>query len=393
MEQQKILEELADIQRRIAEYNEILESDKVLRNLIVKELEEVRKDFGDERRTMIVADPGEIKLEDLVPMEDVVVTVSRGGYLKRTAVDTYRRQARGGKGRIGMGMRSEDVVEHLLIGNTHTYLLIFTNKGKLYWLKIYEIPDVGIAGKGKHVSGLVNLQPDESVKATLSVDKFDEERNIVMATARGIIKKCQLNEFDNPRAGGIIALGLEDGDELISARISSGSEEIFIATSGGKAIRFKEAQVRAMGRQAYGVNGIRLEEEDSVVAMEVVNEKSLILSISEYGFGKRTPLESYRLTNRAGKGVINMKVTRRTGKVVAVLPLEDESDVMIMTMEGKIIRIEANEIRKSGRGASGVRLVRMGEQDRVAAASVVRETENGNGDAKPEETQTNLDLQ
>ena len=391
MEQQKIVDELADIQRRIAEYLEILESDKVLRAVIVKELQEVRKDFGDDRRTMIVDDPGEIKLEDLVPVEDVAVTVSRGGYLKRTAVDTYRRQARGGKGRIGMGMRSEDVVEHLLIANTHTYLLIFTNKGRLYWLKIYEIPDVGITGKGKHVSGLVNLQPDESLKAILSVAEFSEKRYIVMATAKGIIKKCQLDEFDNPTARGIIALGLEDGDELISARISHGSEEIFIATSGGKAIRFKEAQVRAMGRQAYGVNAIRLEDEDIVVAMEVVNEKSLILSISEFGFGKRTPLEWYRLTNRAGKGVINMKVNRRTGKVVSVLPLEDESDVMIMTMEGKIIRIEANEIRKSGRGASGVRLVRMGEQDRVAAASVVRETENGgtngNGESKPGQEQ------
>ncbi|MCW5978295.1 MAG: DNA gyrase subunit A [Bryobacteraceae bacterium] len=393
MEQQKILDELADIQRRIAEYVEILESDKVLRNLIVKELQEVKKDFGDERRTMIVADPGEIKLEDLVPVEDVVVTVSRGGYLKRTAVDTYRRQGRGGKGRIGMGMRSEDVIEHLLVGNTHTYLLIFTNKGKLYWLKIYEIPDVGVAGKGKHVSGLVNLQPDESLKAILSVGEFREDRYIVMATAKGVVKKCQLDEFDNPTSRGIIALGLEDGDELISARISGGTDEIFIATSGGKAIRFKEAQVRAMGRQAYGVNAIRLEDDDTVVAMEVVNENSLILSVSEFGFGKRTPLQSYRLTNRAGKGVINMKVTRRTGKVVAALPLEDESDVMIMTMEGKIIRIEAAEIRKSGRGASGVRLVRMGEQDRVAAASVVKETENGDSKPSPEDNQGSLPLQ
>jgi DNA gyrase subunit A len=392
MEQQKILEELTDIQRRIAEYIQILESDTVLRNLIIKELQEIKKDFGDERRTMIVDDPGDIKLEDLVPVEDVAVTVSRGGYLKRTAVDTYRRQARGGKGRIGMGMRSEDVVEHLLIGNTHTYLLIFTNKGRLYWLKIYEIPDVGITGKGKHISGLVNLQTDESLKAILSVAEFSETRYIVMATAKGIIKKCQLTEFDNPTSRGIIALGLEDGDELISARISGGSDEIFIATSGGQAIRFKESQVRPMGRQAYGVNGIRLDEDDVVVAMEVVNEKSLILSISEYGFGKRTPLESYRLTNRAGKGVINMKVMRRTGKVVAVLPLDDESDVMIMTMEGKIIRIEAAEIRQSGRGASGVRLVRMGEQDRVAAASVVRESENGDSKTA-EESSGDLPLQ
>jgi DNA gyrase subunit A len=390
MEQQKILDELGEIQRKIAEYAEILGSEKVLRGVIVKELQEVKKDFGDARRTQIVDDPGEIKLEDLIQMEDVAVTVTRDGYLKRTPVETYRRQARGGKGRTGMGVRSEDVVEHLVVANTHTYLLIFTSKGRVYWLKIYEIPDSGVTAKGKHISNLVNLQADEAAKAFLSVPDFGEDRYIVMATAQGVIKKCALVEFSNPMARGIIALALDEGDELISARISSGSDEVFIATEQGKAIRFPEAQVRAMGRPARGVRAITLAEGDSVVAMEVVRKGALILSIAELGFGKRTPLESYRLTARGGKGVINMKIAKRTGKLVSVLPVTEETDVMIMTMEGKIIRIEASEIRKAGRGAAGVRLVRLSEQDRVAAACVVAETGNGEGKAPEDKTPGNL---
>ena len=390
MEQQKILDELGEIQRKIAEYAEILGSEKVLRGVIVKELQEVKKDFGDARRTQIVDDPGEIKLEDLIQMEDVAVTVTRDGYLKRTPVETYRRQARGGKGRTGMGVRSEDVVEHLVVANTHTYLLIFTSKGRVYWLKIYEIPDSGVTAKGKHISNLVNLQADEAAKAFLSVPDFGEDRYIVMATAQGVIKKCALAEFSNPMARGIIALALDEGDELISARISSGSDEVFIATEQGKAIRFPEAQVRAMGRPARGVRAITLAEGDSVVAMEVVRKGALILSIAELGYGKRTPLESYRLKSRVGKGVIIMRIAKRTGKVVSVLPVTEDTDVMIMTMEGKIIRIEASEIRKAGRGTAGVRLVRLSEQDRVAAACVVAETGNGEGKAPEDKTPGNL---
>jgi DNA gyrase subunit A len=382
MEQQKILDELAEIRRKIADYTEILASEQVLRGVIVKELEEVKQEFGDARRTQIVDDPGEIKLEDLIPMEDVAVTVTRDGYLKRTPVDLYRRQARGGKGRMGMAVRSEDVVEHLVVASTHTYLLIFTSMGRVYWLKIYEIPDSGAAAKGKHISNLVNLQPDETAKAFLPVPDFAENRYIVMATAKGVIKKSSLAEFSNPMSRGIIALALDPGDELIAAQISSGEDEIFLATEQGKAIRFLESQVRPMGRPARGVRAITLAEGDSVVAMEVVRPGALILSISEMGFGKRTPLESYRLTARGGKGVINMKLSRRTGKVVSVLPVTEETDVLIITMEGKIIRIEAGEIRKAGRGAAGVRLVKLGEQDRVAAACVVAE----NGAAEEKET-------
>jgi DNA gyrase subunit A len=375
MEQQKILDELAEIQRLIGEYLEILGSEKVLRNLIIKELKEVQKDFGDERRTQIIEDTGEIRLEDLVQMEDVAVTVSRGGYLKRTSVDTYRRQSRGGKGRIGMGTRSEDVVEHLVIASTHSYMLIFTNKGRVYWLKIYEIPDAGTTGRGKHISGLINLQPDESVKAFLSVKEFEAGKFIVMVTRQGVIKKCELTEFDNPLARGIIAVALDDGDELLGAAITTGDKYIFLGSHEGMAIRFNEEEVRAMGRQARGVRAMDLEESDYLIGLEIVEENGLILSISENGYGKRTPLANYRLTGRGRKGVINMKTSAKVGKVVAVLSVREATDLMIITKDGKIIRLESSEIRQAGRSTQGVRLVRMEENDQVAAASCIPDSE------------------
>ncbi len=375
MERQKILDELADIQRMIGEYLEILGSEKVLKALITKELKEVQKEFGDERRTQIIEDTGEIRLEDLVQMEDVAVTVSRGGYLKRTSVDTYQRQLRGGRGRIGMGTRSEDVVEHLQIASTHAYLLIFTNKGRVYWLKIYEIPDAGTTGKGKHISGLISLQPDETVKAFLPVKEFVSGKFIVMVTRNGVIKKCELTEFDNPLSRGIIALALDDSDELLGATITGGDNYIFLGSREGMAIRFNEEEVRPMGRQARGVRAMDLEEGDSLVGLEVVKEQGLILSISENGFGKRTNLTDYRLTARGRKGVINMKTTPKVGKVVAVLSVSENTDLMIITKDGKIIRLESGEIRQAGRSTQGVRLVRMDDADQVAAASVITETE------------------
>jgi DNA gyrase subunit A len=383
MEQDKIIQELADIQKMIAEYQEILGSEKVLRSLIIKELKEVQKDFGDERRTQIIEDTGEIQLEDLVQMEDVAVTVTRGGYLKRTPVDTYRRQTRGGKGRIGMGTRAEDAVEHLIISSTHSYLLIFTTKGRVYWLKVYTIPDVGTAGKGKNIGSLITLQADEAVKAFLPIPKtggFAAGGNIAMITKFGVIKKCALTEFDNPLARGIIALSLDDNDELISARLTSGENYIFIGTFQGKAIRFHEEDVRAMGRPARGVRAMDLAEGDYVVGAEVVEKEGLILSISEQGYGKRTELEEYRLTARGGKGVINMKVTNKIGHVVAVLSVKEDTDLMIITKDGKIIRIESGQIRQAGRSTQGVRLVRMEEGDLVAGAGVIPESDVVIGD-------------
>ena len=379
MERQKILDELAEIQRNIASYLEILGSEKVLKALIIKELKEVQKDFGDERRTQIIEDTGDISLEDLVQMEDVAVTVSRGGYLKRTSVDTYRRQTRGGKGRIGMGTRSEDAVEHMIIASTHAYMLIFTNMGRVYWLKLYEIPDAGTTGKGKHISGLISLQPDENVKAFLAVKEFVPDKFIVMVTRHGVIKKCELSVFDNPLSRGIIALGLDEGDELLAAAISTGKNWIFLGSHEGMAIRFNEEEVRAMGRQARGVRAMDLDEGDYLVGLEVVDESGLILSISENGYGKRTPLTDYRLTARGRKGVINMKTTNKVGNVIAVLSVRENTDLMIITKNGQMIRIESGEIRQAGRSTQGVRLVRMEEGDQVAAASVIPETDDETG--------------
>jgi DNA gyrase subunit A len=382
MEQQKILDELKEIQIRIAGYLEILGSETVLKALIIKELEEVKKEYGDERRTEIVEDTGEINMEDLVPVEDVAVTVTHGGYLKRTAVDTYRRQTRGGKGRIGMGTRTEDFVEYFLVASTHNYLLVFTNKGRVYWLKIYNIPDATTTGKGKNVSNLINLQPDETVKAFLPIKEFVPDRFIVMVTKNGVIKKCELTEFNNPLARGIIALGVEDGDELISARLTDGSNLIFLGSHEGQAIKFQETDVRAMGRPAYGVRGMDLEDGDYIVGGEVTGAEGLILTISENGFGKRTKIGDYRLTRRGGKGIINMKTTSKNGRVVAILSVKEDSDLMIVTKEGKMIRIDANAIRQTGRSAQGVCLVKMEDGDRVAAACVIPEAvEEKDGDS------------
>ena len=389
MEQAKILEELAEIQRRIAEYLEILGSDKVLRDLIVKELREVQKDYGDERRTHIIEDTGEIRLEDLVAVEDVAITVTRGGYLKRTSVDTYRRQTRGGKGRIGMSTRAEDFVEYLIVASTHSYLLIFTTRGRVYWLKAYEIPDATTTGKGKHISNLINLQPDETAKAFLSVKDFVPDQYIVMVTSHGVIKKSELTEFDNPMSRGIIAVTLDEGDELISAKITNGDNYIFLGSHEGQAIRFNEQDVRPMGRQARGVRAMSLAEGDYLIGMEVVEKEGLILSISENGYGKRTPLENYRLTARGGKGVINMKTTNKTGRVVGLLSVMEDSDLMIVSQNGKMIRIESGTIRQAGRSTQGVKLVTLEDGDKVAAASVIPETEDTNGD----DTQGTLPVQ
>ena len=389
MEQQKIADELAEIQRRIAAYLELLGSEKLVREAIIEELKEVRKAYGDERRTQIIEDTGEIRLEDLVAVEDVAVTVTHGGYLKRTSVDTYRRQSRGGKGRIGMGTRTEDFLEHLIVASTHSYLLIFTDKGRVYWLKIYEIPDAATVGKGKHVSNLINLQPDDTVKAFMAVREFVPDQFIVMATKHGVIKKCELTEFDNPMARGIIAVSLDEGDELIAARLTNGENYIFLGSHDGQAIRFAESQVRSMGRPARGVRAMDLDAGDYLVGMEIVEEEGLILSISENGFGKRTKLANYRLQSRGGKGVINMKTSTRNGKVVGILSVKEDTDLMIVTKNGKIIRLESAEIRQAGRSTQGVRLVRMEDDDQVAAASVIPEAaENGDGkngeDGQPE---------
>jgi len=401
----EISNELKQVRENIAEYESILGSEKKLRNVIIKELEEVKKLYGDERRTRIEDEAAEIVLEDLIADEQVAVTVSHSGYMKRTPISTYRMQRRGGTGRTGMKTRDEDFVEHLFLASTHAFILIFTNKGRVYWLKVYEIPDVSAAGKGKHIGNLVGLQPGETVKTMLAVRNLEEENKyIFFATRNGLVKKSELREFMHVRSIGINAIGIEEGDELVAARITDGNQIVFIASHEGMAVRFDESHVRAMGRAAFGVWGIDLEERDYVVGMatttkpdapapakekvegepEVVDEAvkgDLILSVTENGFGKRTAADEYRLTNRGGKGVINVKTTERVGKVVAIAQVDDTSEVMLISHYGKIIRMDSTTIRESGRNAQGVRLLQLEPGDRVAAAVVIApEAEpNGNG--------------
>jgi DNA gyrase subunit A len=386
----EITKELGQVRDNIAEYESILGSEKKLRSVIVKELEEVKKLFGDERRTVIEDEAAEIQLEDLIADEQMAVTVSHTGYMKRTPISTYRNQRRGGQGRTGMKTRDEDFVEHLFIASTHAYILIFTNTGRVYWLKVYEIPDVGAAGKGKHVGNLVGLQPGETVRTMLGVRNLEEEsRYIFFATRNGTVKKTELKDFCHVRSMGIIAISIDKGDELVAARVTDGGQIIFMASHDGQAIRFDENDVRSMGRNAGGVRGMKLDEGDYIVGMastikpgvaktkiegeveDVAKKGSLILSVTENGYGKRTPAEDYRLQGRGGSGVINVKTTERNGKVVGISQVADDSEVMLISQYGKIIRIESKLIRETGRSAQGVRLLNIEAGDRVAAAVVI----------------------
>jgi DNA gyrase subunit A len=402
MEREKILQELKEIQARIEELKEILSSDKKLKSVILVELREVQKDYGDNRRTQIVDKVDEIKLEDLIADSDMAITVSHAGYIKRTPVDVYRHQSRGGKGRIGAKTREEDFVEHLFVASAHSYILLFTTKGRVYWLKVYEIPEAAAATRGKAIKSLVKFQEEESLTAVVAAHNLEEEgRYVFLATRNGTIKKSALAEYSNPRPSGIIAINLEAKDELIGAQLTDGKQMIFLASHEGQAILFRETEVRAMGRQAGGVNGMDLGKDDFVVSMEAAQpdfaiiEKeykkkaqnldelegeeirdsltTLMLTVSEKGFGKRTALAEYRITARGGKGVVNMKTTERNGAVVAALQVTEESDVMIITGQGKVIRVHANEIREAGRSTQGVKLLRLDDGDKIAAAAGILE--------------------
>jgi len=401
----EINKELGLTRENIAEYEAILGSEKKLRGVIIKELEEIKKLYGDERRTVIEDEAAEIKLEDLIADEQVAVTVSHGGYLKRTPISTYRMQRRGGTGRTGMKTRDEDFVEHLFIASTHAYILIFTNTGRVYWLKVYEVPDVSAAGKGKHIGNLVALQPGETVRTLLAVRELEEENKyIFFATRNGTVKKTELKDFSHVRSSGIIAINIDKGDELIAVRLTDGEQIVFLASHDGQAIRFDENDVRSMGRNAGGVRGMKLDEKDYIVGMattpkpgdvartpakeekagaegaDLVPPKgSLILSVTEGGYGKRTPADEYRLQNRGGSGVINVKTTERNGKVVGIAQVTEDSEVMLISQYGKIIRMDSSGIRESGRAAQGVRLLQLEPGDRVAAAVVIPPEEENEG--------------
>jgi len=406
----EILKELAQLRERIEELEEILRSDKKLKAVIVSELREVSKSYGDDRRTQIVDRVEEIKLEDLIKDEEMAITVSHAGYVKRTSVDTYRHQGRGGKGRIGAKTREDDFVEHFFTASAHSYILLFTSKGRVYWLKVYEIPEAAAATRGKALTNLVKFQEGETLKAIVPARNLEEAgRYVVLATKDGTVKKTELAEFSNPRSSGIIAINLDANNELIGAKLTDGKQMVFLASHDGQAILFRETEVRAMGRAAGGVNGMDLAKGDYVVSMDVVQPDfaiiqkeykkstqdldelesdeiresltSLMLTVAEKGYGKRTPLAEYRVTSRGGKGVINLKSTDRNGPVVAALQVREDSDVMIITGHGKVIRVHAAEIREAGRGTQGVRLLRLDEGDRIAAAAAILEEES---EAEPE---------
>src|ERR1700683_2477135 len=372
----EISNELKEVRGRIEDYESILASEKKLRRVILKELEQVKELYGDERRTRIEDEAAEIVLEDLIADEQVAVTFSHSGYMKRTPISTYRMQRRGGTGRTGMKTRDEDFVEHLFIASTHAYILIFTNKGRVYWLKVYEIPDVSAAGKGKHIGNLIGLQPGETVRTMLAVRNLEEEgRHIFFATRKGTVKKTELKDFSNVMARGIIAIGIDEDDELVAVRITDGNQIVFLATHDGMAIRFGEEDVRSMGRPAYGVRGIDLGKNDYLVGMAVTPKKNgevhRILSVTEQGFGTRTDVEEYRLQTRGGKGVINVKTTARNGKVVGIQLVDETSEIIVISQYGKIIRIDTTTVRAAGRSTQGVKLLNLEEGDRVAAAVVI----------------------
>ena len=386
LERQKILDEMAELLKTIERLHAILASEQLLMHVIVDELRDVQRKYGDARRTQIVDETGEFRIEDLIAEEDMAITVSHTGYIKRTPITTYRNQRRGGKGRIGMRTREEDFVSYLFVASTHAYIMIFSDRGRAYWLKVHEIPDVGPGGKGKAVANLVSMEPGERIAALLAAKEWEPDKFVVMGTGRGVVKKTELAAFSNPRAGGIIAMGVEEGDRLIAAQITDGTGEIFIGTRDGMAIRFAEAEVRPMGRAAYGVRGINLRPGDEVVAMEVVRPEGTLLTVSENGYGKRTELDEYRVQSRGGVGIINIQTTERNGRVVGIASVHDEDELMLVTQQGKILRIVTRDLRTIGRATQCVRLIEMDPDDRVVSIARLAEQDEQDDDPITEET-------
>ncbi len=388
MERDKILTEHQEIQKLIAELRAILASDTRIDAIVREELEEVREKFGDDRRTEIIATTQEISIEDMIAEEDMVITVSHTGYIKRSPLTVYRGQRRGGKGRMGMRTRDEDFVDHLFVASTHSFILIFTDRGKVYWLKVHEIPSVGAAGKGKAIVNLVAMRPEEKLAAVCVVKEFPEDRFVLMATRKGVVKKTPLSAFKKPLSRGIIAIGILEEDELIAAALTEGDSEAVLASRAGKAIRFSEMDVRTMGRTARGVRGIGLAPDDILVGMAVVEPEGTLLTVTDKGFGKRSKVSDYRLQTRGGKGVINIKTTERNGQVVAAPFVTDDDEVMAITAAGMILRLAVKDFNVLGRASQGVRLINLDEGDHVVAVAKLAESdeeEEVNGEVNEEE--------
>jgi DNA gyrase subunit A len=376
LEREKIDAEYAEVTSLIAALQAILDDPRQVLNVIVSELEEIRSRFGDERRTEIVVSSEDINIEDMIVEEDMVVTVSHSGYIKRNAVSLYKSQHRGGKGKVGMGTKEEDFVEKIFIASTHHYVLIFTNRGKVYWLKVYQIPQGGRAAKGKAVVNLINITPGERMAAILPIRDFAEGKSIVMVTKKGIVKKTELAAFSNPRTGGIIAMSVDEGDDLIDVQLTLGNQELFMGTRKGMAIRFKEEDVRDMGRAARGVIGIRMDEDDVVVGVEIPTEGNSVVTVSEKGFGKRTSVSEYRLQSRGGKGIINLKTVPRVGNVSGILQVTGDEDIMLISDTGNIIRVKVESVPLIHRSTQGVKLIDLEPEERlVGMARAEREEE------------------
>ncbi len=378
LERNKIVEERDELLKTVAEVRKILASEDLIMEIVSDELKEIKKKYSDPRRTEIIENAEEISMEDLISDEDMVVTISHEGYIKTTPLSIYRSQRRGGRGKKGMTTRESDFVEDLFTASNHDRVLFFTNHGRCHWLKVYEIPEAGRTARGRAMVNLLNLGQGEKVAAVLPVKKFEEDKFILMATRRGIVKKTNLMAYSRPRSGGIIALNIKDGDELVAARITNGSSEIFLSSHEGKAIRFEEEKVRAMGRGAAGVKGMGLDKNDFLVSLETVeNPEAQILTVTEKGFGKRTRVSDYRRTNRGGKGVKTVDITNKNGKVVGVFQVANGTQlILITTPAGKVIRVNVSEIRSTGRVAQGVRIVRLDEGETIAAAAKVVERED-----------------
>jgi DNA gyrase subunit A len=382
LERAKIDEEYTEVTKLIAYLQGILDDPQKVLQVIIDELNEIRERYGDERRTEIVASSEDINIEDMIVEEDVVVTISHAGYIKRNAVSLYRSQHRGGRGKMGMGTKEEDFVEKIFIASTHNYLLVFTSAGKVHWLKVYQIPQAGRAAKGKAMVNLINLAPGEKVRATLPVREFVDDKFIIMVTKKGIIKKTELSAYSNPRSGGIIAISIDEGDELVDVQLTMGNQDVFIATRQGVAIRFKEDDVRDMGRTARGVRGINLDEGDEVIDMEIPAHDTFMLTVSENGFGKCTPIDEYRVQSRGGKGTINLKTVEKVGNVSGVMQVVGEDNVMLISNAGKVIRLKVQEIPVNHRVTQGVKLIDLEPEEKlVGVARTTSETEtSGNGD-------------
>jgi len=376
LERDKIEAEYLELLKKIELCRAILASEKKIEAIIKEELADLKKKYGDERRTDIVGEVEELEIEDLIADEDVVVTISHGGYIKRLPVSAYRKQKRGGKGASGAELKEEDFIEHLFVASTKDYLLVFTDKGQVYWVKVYEIPQAGKVSKGKAIVNLLELKSGENVSSTIPVREFSPDKFLVMVTRQGVIKKTGLDAYGNPRKGGIIGITLEDKDELIGVELTDGKQELLIGTREGKAIRFPEDQVRDMGRAARGVKGISLGKKDAVISMVLVQKDATILTVTELGFAKRTLAKEYRLTRRGGKGIINIKVTDKNGAAVNLKTVNDNDELMVITQNGMFLRCSIKDIRETGRAAQGVRLIKLEEKDRVSCvAPVIAEEE------------------